>query len=366
MKKLALALLGVLIAVAVYYYVGHSQKPEFTHLSRVFEVNDTFQAMTGPLDAVYNVPFNDQDHRELLWLTGFEANNVGPEMEKKPDEFLCHAAMWMECKVEDYRALWGEEGYGSGRFFTLAQGQTELMFPEGFALPVPGGQTFNLTTQLLNEWEENKGDKVRHQTKLYFKRHSELKEQPTPLALFEATALVYMDPEEAKQVGQPSAAMVPAHGGDGVDAEGRHWSAHWLVPPGRHEYRSPVDLNLPYDTKAHYIAIHVHRLAENCELIDKTTGEVVYHANTVHTNGRLSHVDNYSSAEGIPLYKDHEYELVSTYVNTEDEPIGAMAIAFLYVEDKNFKLPNLNTLIPPAPIVGPNKEMFCAFPDSMK
>jgi hypothetical protein len=365
MKRTLLVISG-LIVLSIFLYQGYQKEDaKLTHVSSVFEVDEVFGAMTGPLNQVFNVPFNSEDHRELIWLTGFEAESVGPDQEDMPDEFLCHAAVWMECKVSDYRALWGEEGFGSGRFFTLAQGQTSMKFPEGFALPAPGGQTFSLTTQLLNEWEENVGTKIRHRTQLYFDRNSELAKPPTPLALFEVTSLVYMDPKEAAEVGQPSAEMVPVHGGDGVDSEGRHWSAHWLVPPGRHEYRSPAKLVLPYDTKAHYIAIHLHRLAESCELIDTTTGEVVYHADAHHTNGRLSKVDNYSSAEGIPLYKDHEYEIVSVYNNTEDKKIGAMAIAFIYVEDKLFKMPDLNTLVAPAPIVGPNREMFCAFPEDM-
>ena len=365
MKIKALIAFG-LLALSVLVYTGYgNEEHRLTHVSPIFEVDGTFGAMTGPLDQTFNIPFNNQDHRELVWLTGFEAESVGPKEETKPDEFLCHAAVWMECKIEDYRALWGEEGYGSGRFFTLAQGQVSMKFPEGFAIPAPGGQTFSLTTQLLNEWEENVGERVRHKTQLYFDRNRDLDEPPTPLALFEATARVYMDPEEAAEAGQPSAEMVPAHGGDGVDSQGRRWSAHWLVPPGRHEYRSPVDLMLPFDTKAHYIAIHLHRLAVSCELIDKTTGEVVFHADAHHTNGRLSKVDHYSSTEGLQLYKDHEYELVSVYDNTEDEKIGAMAIAFIYVEDKLFKMPDLNKLVAPAPIVGPNREMFCAFPEDM-
>ncbi|MGE4605458.1 MAG: hypothetical protein AAEJ52_01805 [Myxococcota bacterium] len=42
----------------------------------------------------------------------------------------------------------------------------------------------------------------------------------------------------------------------------------------------------------------------------------------------MTHV---SSADGIPIYRDHEYELISTYNNTSGVDQDAMATMFLYV-----------------------------------
>jgi len=45
----------------------------------------------------------------------------------------------------------------------------------------------------------------------------------------------------------------------------------------------------------------------------------------------LAHVSHVSSVDGIKLYRDHEYDLVSTYNNTSGIDQDAMATMFLYV-----------------------------------
>ena len=50
-------------------------------------------------------------------------------------------------------------------------------------------------------------------------------------------------------------------------------------------------------------------------------------------------MESYSSVEGIPIYADHEYEIVSVYDNPTDEPQDAMAVMFLYMLDKGFVPP---------------------------
>jgi hypothetical protein len=104
-------------------------------------------------------------------------------------------------------------------------------------------------------------------------------------------------------------------------------------------------LNLPFDTTAHYIAVHLHPFAESLELIDRTTGETVFRAKVDGADGRIGidRVDYLESAEGIPFYKDHQYELVSVYDNTSGEAQDSMAVMYLYLLDKNFRRPDLST-----------------------
>jgi hypothetical protein len=45
----------------------------------------------------------------------------------------------------------------------------------------------------------------------------------------------------------------------------------------------------------------------------------------------LERVEYFSSEEGIPLYADHDYELVSIYQNDTGERQDAMATMFLYL-----------------------------------
>ena len=51
----------------------------------------------------------------------------------------------------------------------------------------------------------------------------------------------------------------------------------------------------------------------------------------------LEHVEYFSSEKGIPVFKDHEYELVSSYNNTTSEDQDSMAVLLLYLQDKKFQ-----------------------------
>ena len=56
----------------------------------------------------------------------------------------------------------------------------------------------------------------------------------------------------------------------------------------------------------------------------------------------LERVESFTSVEGIPVYADHEYELVSVYENTSAEAQDSMAIMFLYMLDQEFIRPKLD------------------------
>ena len=124
------------------------------------------------------------------------------------------------------------------------------------------------------------------------------------------------------------------------DAQGRKFTGHWVVKPGREVNQTLVTkiLELPYDTTIHYIAVHLHPFAESLELRDLTAGAVVFKSSTRQFPDRigLAHVDSFSSVEGIPIYKDHEYELVSVYQNITDQDQDSMAVMNLYMLDKDF------------------------------
>ena len=42
---------------------------------------------------------------------------------------------------------------------------------------------------------------------------------------------------------------------------------------------------------------------------------------------------------GIPVYADHQYELVSVYENTSAEEQDSMAVMYLYLDDRHFHRP---------------------------
>ncbi|MEM7585663.1 MAG: hypothetical protein AAF560_19900, partial [Acidobacteriota bacterium] len=125
-----------------------------------------------------------------------------------------------------------------------------------------------------------------------------------------------------------------------ADQLGRKFSGHWVVPPGREVNHTLVThlMNVPYDTTIHYIAVHLHPFAESLELKDLTTGESLFRSEAENFEDRigLSHVDALSSVEGIPVFADHEYEMVSVYNNTTSEDQDSMAVMYMYLRDKEF------------------------------
>jgi hypothetical protein len=134
------------------------------------------------------------------------------------------------------------------------------------------------------------------------------------------------------------------HGDVDKDSFGQKFTGHWVVKPGREVNRALAThfLQLQFDTTIHYIAVHLHPFAESIELFDRTDKKSVWKAKARQTKGKigLEHVDHFISKEGIPIHKDHEYEVISTYNNTSGEDQDSMAVMFLYVLDQNFEKPD--------------------------
>ena len=103
-------------------------------------------------------------------------------------------------------------------------------------------------------------------------------------------------------------------------------------------------MNLPFDTRLNYIAVHLHPFAESLELKDLTDGITIFKRKVRSSSGKIGidEVEYYSSVEGIPLFKDHEYELTSHYHNTTDKNQDSMAVMFLYLLDKEYEKIRMN------------------------
>jgi hypothetical protein len=215
-------------------------------------------------------------------------------------------------------------------------------------------EKFSITTQVLNLNHDQANLDVRHRVALKYVPDRELETPMKPLFTKGVYGLKLLEGKDGYFGLQPADADADKHGpgclaGENAadhtyrDGMGREFTGHWVVKPGREENRTLVTkiLNLPYDTTVHYVAVHVHPFCESIALRDLTTGETVYEAKTKQTAEGigLADVEHYSSETGFPLYKDHEYELVSVYSNTSNEDQDSMAVLNLYMLDKDFKLP---------------------------
>lgn len=328
----------------------------FSITSPTYHIDRKYASMFGP-DAVQEVRLLDGPP-ELLWITGYETTVVRAEDEAPlSQEFMCHANLDLD--VQRYYEVFPTRVPLSGRVFTLSQGQQNIQLPPGFGIPVWSGDPLRLTTQVLNLNLEAPNLDVKHRVNINYVRDSELKAPLRPL--FQAAAQGFKALGEAKHYGVEGEETDPSTHGEGcavgmsavegdVDADhlGQKFTAHWIVEPGREEAVTNVTrfLNLPYDTRAHYIAVHLHPFAESLSLRDRTTGAVLFTSRTRPSEGRvgIDHIDYFESVEGLPLYKDHEYELVSVYNNTTDQPVDSMAVMYLYLLDQTFGKPDLASL----------------------
>lgn len=122
----------------------------------------------------------------------------------------------------------------------------------------------------------------------------------------------------------------------------QNMSYHWLIPPGRHQYRYKVKpgTTVPFNTTMHHATAHMHAYAKWMELRDITDNKVIYRFEVENYPDRIGikNISHFSSSEGVKLYRKHQYELVAEYDNPTKEPIDAMAIVYMYLHDKKFDI----------------------------
>ena len=121
---------------------------------------------------------------------------------------------------------------------------------------------------------------------------------------------------------------------------GKSYAAHMTLPPGKRQFVTDVThyMNLPYDTALHAAGMHLHPFAQAVTLRDATDGRVIFKvaAKTIPDPPSIERIDSFLSPEGVPLFKDHRYEIVADYDNTGDKDADAMADAILYFRDQHF------------------------------
>jgi hypothetical protein len=306
--------------------------------------------MEGPLA---NTTFSlDAGPPQIVWITGYSTEVVAEDGENQASsEFMCHNNMLFD--AQSHAAAFGSfRKREPGRLFTTSQGQFRVDLPEGFGIPVLSNESLGLNTQVLNHNIEHPDLSVRHRITIDWVPDSEAKGRLIPL--FPAMAYVMASLDDgslAYGVEHPSdmqegAACLPGDIAPQAstmdksvitDSLGRRFTGHWIVPPGREVRRTLVTelLAIPFDTTVHYIAVHLHPFAESLELRDLTTGESVFtsHARGPDVGVGLTDVEYFSSVEGVPVYADHDYEMISTYNNTSGVDQDAMATFFLYLRD---------------------------------
>ncbi len=323
-------------------------------LSPRYHIDKKYMSMKGP-DALQTVTLLDSPEPELLWIVGYEAIVMdGDGKNQVSQEFMCHSNLDIEPST--HWNHFGSNAAISGRLFTLSQGQQNIEFPEGFGIPILSTTPLNLATQVLNLNLDDADLNVRDKVLIRFVRDRDVPRPMKPLIQaavqgyksLEAAPADYGVSAEEHSDGKHglgcSVGRAAVPGDMDKDEHGQRFTGHWVVKPGREENHTVVThfLNLQFDTTIHYIAAHLHPFAESLTLIDRTTGETVFRSNVEATPDKIGikRLDYFSSEHGIPIYKDHDYELVSIYNNTSGKDVDSMAVMFMYLLDTRFQKPD--------------------------
>lgn len=324
-------------------------------LSKTYTIDRKYRSMEGPAssDRIY---LGDPTKPELLWIVGVKTEMVG-EDGKTPQlpELMCHVNVDLDSAK--HQTLFKFKRPSATRLITLSQGMLGAQLPRGYGFPIASNEPLVLFTQVLNHNIEKPNNiKVRHRITFEYVRDKDLAAPLKPLFNLGASGMVLLDNLSATM--QP-AADAGAHGAscllaprapnangigaDYVDPTGRKLTGHWVVPPGHQENHSDITwfMNLQYDTMLHFAAVHLHPFARSLTLRDVTTGETVFiaKADNPRKGIGLDRVDTIISERGMPIYKNHKYELVSVYDNPTKQNADSMASVFMGLEDPEFVRP---------------------------
>ena len=330
-------------------------------LSQVYTIEKKYRSMEGP-SSVQQVFLGDPAEPELIWLLGVKTEMVTDDG-KTPQlpELMCHVNV--DIDAGRHRMLFGVQRYIGTRVVTLSQGMLGARVPDGFGFPMSSSEPLNLVTQVLNHNIDNPGTiKVRHRVTFEYLRDRDLTEPIKPLLNIGASGMVFLADATAIPMVQMNSSTSNHHSAEGsclmlarapnsmgtssdyTDPQGRKLTGHWIVPPGRQVNHTDVTwfMNLPFDARLHYAAVHLHPFAESLTLRDVTADKTIFKATTKNPENKigLDHVDTFTSVEGVQLFKDHKYELISVYNNPTKTTHDSMASIFLGIEDKEFRKPS--------------------------
>lgn len=317
---------------------------EIVFFTKLYTIDRLYRSMQGPYSSV-TIPLGEPgEPPELVWLKSIHSEVV--DAEGRPgvsQQFMCHVNVNHD--MATHGRLIGATGQ---RIVTLSQGQYDTEMPPGFGVPLVSTEELAIDTMVLNHnFAQGRYD-VRHRLVIRYIRDRDLVKPLEPLFQTVATAKTvsqggktFFGELEAGKDGQPPSCLPGEHAAELVtDQFGRQISGHWVVKPGRQVVENLVtrDLHFGFDTTVHAIDVHLHPFAESIELVDLTTGESLFKsvATQVAEGVGLRRVDTYRSSEGIPIFKDHEYGLVTVYDNPTEEDHDAMAVLYVHALDKSF------------------------------
>jgi len=338
------------------------------------EGNPSFQAANPPGTQFPVSPLlrEPEQHRinpattkdALYWVRGAKLEIVDEKgrILERP-EFLCHSLITLDkAKHEEYFAK--SSVMSPGILFNFSQGITQILFPKDYALPLNSHERLRFDYKSLNRTS----DQSRHikcRWTLYLLADNPLARSIKPLNLLHSGVNVVIggadDPNRLLPTGCGARCALHVMGKDAPNdmlhrklnapfdknEKGQEITWHWVIPPGRHSYRTWLPENYFEDQGPIRAAgAHVHPFCEEMSLIEVRPGRPDKNVFTIYSQTdsshgiQIAHIDYLTWPNtGILLDKHATYGWEVTYNNTSGVDQDSMAFATLYFDNLNFQKP---------------------------
>jgi len=282
--------------------------------------------------------------QRLYWIRGAKVEIIDDGKVLPHAEFLCHSIISLdESQHQDYFPKRSKVTGNS--MFNFSQGSTNFIFPEGFGIPMNNNERLKFNFRILNRTSDETS-LIKGRWTLYFVADNELTRPIKALSWYRAGIAILVGKDTTPpndmwhlKLKKPFA--------KNVKGEKKTW--HWVVPPGRHTYRT-MHSQYHFDFEGPILAAtaHVHPFAEKMSLIELMPDreeKIVFTINsqTDTSHGiRIMNIDYLTwPSNSITLSKDKNvrYGWEVTYNNTSEVDVDSMAGATLYFSDLKFEKP---------------------------
>jgi hypothetical protein len=310
---------------------------------------DVMQLVNGSYGKAKGIEKGNDKELKLYWLKGVRITVTDENDRPLPEsDFFCHFNLDVDPDFRN-RAFPYAEKCHDVRLITITQGQMEMMFPKGFAVPAASDEVWHVTFQAINR-VANLHKRVKHHCTFYFLDDNKLRQPITALAAYAPFITVQQDAKapmcggdsDCTSCQQPvkigSMSLVPLKKGE---------TGHWSVPPGLHVYQQSASTYVPEFGKKevciHAAWAHVHPFCQKFSLVEKSkAGERnVFTINSqTRTQPQLTivHTDCLSLERGINIGgSGNGYDLKVQYNNTTDASADAMAAMAIFYADTAFR-----------------------------
>jgi hypothetical protein len=302
-------------------------------------IDNIYKSMEGP-KVVRSFQLN-HTKSELVWLTSFETKALSTnEVDQLSNDYVCHTNI--DIFEGEHYSRWqlnNRIGEQYPRLTSMSNGIESYKFPEGFGFPVFTNENLLLATQSLNHNIKGESFTIKHEVNLGFKPHSKQMKPLMSKTVFVMLPYDSENPFEGLTDTNPNMCIpIETKNHSYVNDKGESLSGHWVIFPGKdtYSYNITSQLQLKDSTTMHHIATHLHPFAETLALRDKTADSTLFVSkaeNYIDKIG-LKKASYFSSAEGIMLYPDHDYELVLQTNNSTKINQDMMASMFVFLYDK--------------------------------